>query len=70
VFGDRALQVDLRLSKTFRLGAVRLRAMLDIGNALNASTVLLQNNTYGSNWLRPAYIIPGRLVKPTVDITF
>jgi hypothetical protein len=70
VFGDRALQVDLRLSKTFRFRAVRLRAMLDIGNALNASTVLLQNNTYGSNWLRPAYIIPGRLVKPTVDITF
>jgi hypothetical protein len=44
--------------------------MLDIGNALNASTVLLQNNTYGSNWLRPAYIVPGRLLKPTVDITF
>jgi len=44
--------------------------MLDIGNVLNASTVLLQNNTYGPIWLRPAFIMPGRLFKPSVQIDF
>jgi hypothetical protein len=44
--------------------------MLDVGNVLNASTVLLQNNTYGNNWLRPSFIIPGRLLKPSVQVDF
>jgi hypothetical protein len=42
----------------------RVREILDVGNLLNASQVLLQNNTYGSNCLRPAYILSGRLIKP------
>ena len=63
-------QLDLRISKTVKAGGTRVRAILDVGNLLNASTVLLQNNTYGNNWLRPSYIMPGRLFKPTVEITF
>ena len=47
-FGDRVNQVDIRLGKTFRYRAARIRALLDIGNLFNASTVLLQNNTYGA----------------------
>jgi hypothetical protein len=70
LFADRVYQVDLRASKTFSQGAMRFRAILDIGNLMNASPVLLQNNTYGSNWLRPGFILPGRLVKPTLEITF
>ena len=49
---------------------MRVRAMLDVGNLTNSSTVLLQNNTYGANWLRPTYIMPGRLLKPSFEITF
>ncbi len=70
VFGDRIYQMDVRASKTFTIGSTKLRAILDIANLFNASTVLLQNNTYGNNWLRPAYIMPGRLVKPTLELTF
>lgn len=70
VFGNRIYQVDLRAAKAIKTGSVRIRAILDIGNLFNASSVLLQNNTYGNNWLRPAYIMPGRLFKPTVEITF
>lgn len=70
VFGDRIVQLDLRLVKAFKARGVRFRGMLDIGNALNASTVLLQNNTYGSAWLRPSYILPGRLFKPSIQIDF
>jgi hypothetical protein len=69
-FAARLNQVDLRASKTFNWRGARVRAILDVGNLLNGSTVLLQNNTYGLNWLRPAFILPGRLVKPTVEITF
>jgi hypothetical protein len=70
VFGERLYQLDFRASKSFRLGGARLRAIIDLANALNASTVLLQNNTYGQNWLQPTYILPGRLIKPAIQIDF
>jgi hypothetical protein len=64
MFGDRMHQLDLRVSKIFRMpGNRRLQANLDLFNALNASSVLAQNNNYGSSWLRPTNIIQGRLVK-------
>ena len=49
---------------------LRIRAMLDVASLTNASTVLLQNNTYGANWQRPSYILRGRLFKPSVELTF
>jgi hypothetical protein len=70
VFGDRIYQLDVRASKTIKVGGARLRAILDVANLFNASTVLLQNNTYGTIWLRPSYIMPGRLIKPTIEMTF
>jgi hypothetical protein len=70
MFGERVLQVDLRIAKAFRVQGMRFRAMLDVGNLTNSSTVMLQNNTYGANWLRPAYIIPGRIFKPSIEMTF
>jgi hypothetical protein len=69
-FGDRIYQLDLRVSKSFSVRGARIRAIADFGNVLNSSTVLLQNNTYGTNWLRPSYIMPGRLFKPTVEVSF
>jgi carboxypeptidase family protein len=70
VFGDRLYQLDLRIAKSFRLNAFTVRMLLDVANALNANAVLLQNNAYGANWLRPTYILPGRVFKPTVEVTF
>ena len=70
VFGDRIYQLDLRVSKVVKYGGLQVRGILDVGNLFNASAVLLQNNTFGTNWLRPSYIMPGRLFKPTVEITF
>ena len=71
MFGDRIYQLDLRMSKVVQLQrGVRLRANLDLANALNSSAVLLQNNAYGTNWLRPSYILPGRLIRPSVQIDF
>ena len=69
-FGDRLYQLDVRLSWSPEVGRSRIRLILDIANALNANPVLLQNNTYGGNWLNPTYILPGRIIKPTVQIDF
>ena len=64
MFGDRMNQLDFRVSKIFRLpGNRRIQANLDLFNALNASSVLAQNNTYGSSWLAPDERHPGALVK-------
>jgi len=71
MFGDRMNQVDLRVGKNFRLrGGVRIRALVDFANVLNANAVLVLNTTYGANWLRPTYVLPGRLIKPNVQIDF
>lgn len=70
MFGERHSQVDFRIGKNFRSGRMRVRALLDVANLFNANSVLVLNTTYGANWLRPTYVLPGRLIKPTVQIDF
>jgi hypothetical protein len=70
VFDERLYQLDIRLAKSIHLQRLRVRLILDIANALNANPVLVRNNAYGANWLVPTYILPGRLIKPTVQIDF
>jgi hypothetical protein len=43
---------------------------LDLYNALNADTILTQNNAYGATWLRPTSIIPSRFVKLSARFDF
>jgi hypothetical protein len=72
-FLPRRTQVDLRLTKIFRMGSkARLNAVLDFYNVLNDNTVLAVNNTYGPAWQRPASdnsiggvdpVLPGRLIQ-------
>ena len=64
MYDERLYQLDFRASKIFRFGQQqRLQANVDIYNAGNASSILSNNLTYGSNWLRPTAILQGRLVK-------
>src|SRR5262249_4935520 len=70
MFGERHNQVDVRVGKNFRYGRARVRALLDLANLFNTNNVLVLNTTYGSNWQRPTYVLPGRLIKPTVQIDF
>jgi len=44
--------------------------MLDLYNLFNASPVLLLNTRYGPQWLRPTYILPGRMVKLGARLDF
>jgi hypothetical protein len=70
-YESRRTQVDLRVTKQFRVGQRgRLEASLDLYNAFNSSAVLNVNGTYGPQWLRPigdpytgGAILQGRLVQ-------
>jgi hypothetical protein len=73
VYGDRLNEVDLRLAKTIKVGAHRIKGMVDLYNVLNINTVTLVNNTWGttgSSWLTPTGIALARLVKLGVQIDF
>ena len=61
---DRINQLDLRFARTFAVGHVKLKGMLDVYNALNANPVITASYTYGTNgssWLVPQNILLGRL---------
>jgi hypothetical protein len=70
MFEDRLTQLDLRFSKTFRISNGRVKAMFDIYNVLNASTVLQVNNTYGPTWLQPLNLLAPRLFKFGAEVNF
>jgi hypothetical protein len=59
----RLTQVDLRFMKVVGFGSHRLRASFDIFNIFNDSTITQINPTYGTTWLAPRGIVPGRLFK-------
>jgi hypothetical protein len=73
LYPGRTNQLDLRASKTFRLGSRRIQGMFDLYNVLNSNNVLRMNGAYGSNgaaWQRPQSIVPGRLVKFGAQVNF
>ena len=69
-FENRINQLDLRLTKVFRFRQVRLRGMMDLYNALNASPVLQFVSTYGPNWQRPTEILGARTIKFGAQMDF
>jgi hypothetical protein len=80
VFLGRRTQLDLRLTKTVKLGTrTRLQANVDVYNALNGGALVAVNSTYGRTWQQPASdnavggvdpILPGRLIQFGGQITF
>jgi hypothetical protein len=62
-YGERLTQLDVRLTRAFQFGRARVRAMVDLYNLFNGNTILTQNATFGSTWLRPTAIQAGRLLK-------
>ena len=70
VFGDRLNQVDFRVGKVIRTGRTRTTASIDLYNALNVSTILAQNNTFGAAWLQPTSIMPARFAKVSLQFDF
>ena len=69
-FEGRINQLDVRLSKIFRVGQARIQGNFDIYNAINVSPILSLNSTYGPSWLQPTQILDGRLFKFGVQVEF
>ncbi len=70
MFEDRLRQVDLRFTRTFRLGTSRVRANFDVFNIFNAGNVLRLTDRYGTAWLNAVQIMGGRLMKVGAQLDF
>ena len=71
MFEPRLTQVDMRVSRLFRLpGTTRVRGSLDIYNIFNASSVLAMTPTYGPAWLNAAQVLSARLLRVSAQLDF
>ena len=69
-YAERLNQLDVRFTKILTFGPTRLRAMVDLYNALNGNSILGENTAFGSAWLRPRAVLPGRLIKFAFQVDF
>ena len=76
-FNDNFSSLDLRLSKVFRLAGTRIKASLDMYNALNANPALTYNQTFNpavttgaGAWLTPTGVLAARVMKIGASIDF
>ena len=76
LFEPRRTMVDLRVSKIFLVARTRLRANLDIYNALNRSDILTINNNFGGGWRLPrgasggSSLLNGRTMQLSGEVSF
>jgi Carboxypeptidase regulatory-like domain len=70
VFIERLNQVDLRVSKLFRLEGTRTSINFDFYNVANANAVITENATYGGPWTTPQSILLPRLFKISAQFDF
>jgi hypothetical protein len=69
VYSERINQLDIRVAKTLRFGGTRTNVGFDIYNALNGSTPLTVNNSFGA-WQQPTEILLARFIKLNVQFDF
>ncbi|MBI4885604.1 MAG: TonB-dependent receptor [Acidobacteria bacterium] len=73
-FEDRLQQIDLRVTRSFRVAQARIRGNADFYNLLNAGDVLNMTTRYagatGGQWLQPIQILGGRMFKFSAQLDF
>jgi hypothetical protein len=70
LYGERLHQLDVRFSKLVPFMGDRTRLNLDVYNALNSSTVLTQNASFGPAWQNPTLIMVARFIKFSAQVNF
>jgi hypothetical protein len=70
LYGPRTTQLDLRMSKIFRMRTSRVSVNFDLANLLNRNDVLGLSGTYGAAWQTPTAILDPRLFKLGVQFDF
>ena len=66
----RIRQLDIRLTRNFRRGAVRLQPQIDLYNAFNANPVLAMTTRFGTAWENATSVLNPRTVKFGVNLNF
>jgi hypothetical protein len=69
-FMPRVNQLDLSVSKRFRVGHLDIAPQLEIFNALNVSPETSITQTYGSAYGRPLTVLPARLFRFGMQVNF
>jgi hypothetical protein len=69
-YESRYTQLDIRLSKTIRVGGLRVQPTVDGYNLFNAVTPIGDVTAYGTSWLRPTELLTGRFVKFGAQLDF
>jgi hypothetical protein len=62
-FLDRDNQVDLSLTKNFKVGRTQLKPVVDVFNVFNVAPVTNASGTFGTSLLQPITVLPGRLLR-------
>ena len=70
LYSKRSNQLDIRVSKIFRVGRMRLVGSLDIFNAFNSDGVLGVNSVYGPLWQNPTGVLSPRLFRFATQVDF
>lgn len=70
LYYPRLNQLDLKFSKAIKYGMTKIEPQIGIFNALNAATILSQNNTFGPSLNQVQQILDGRVVRFGVQIDF
>jgi hypothetical protein len=70
LYGERVTQLDLRMSKIFRMSTTRLSINFDLANLLNRNDILGVTTVYGAAWQTPTGILDPRLFKIGVQFDF
>ena len=66
----RVNQLNLSLSRAFRVGSRRVLPSINLHNALNANSVLQMNLRYGPAWRNVTSALPPRMIKFGVTVDF
>jgi hypothetical protein len=62
-YDERVSQINLRLTRAFRINQGRVQAVAELYNVLNERPAQGSLTTYGGAWLRPTALLGGRLFK-------
>jgi hypothetical protein len=63
-------QLDLSVQRTFKVGNLTFSTNVDVFNATNGSTILNQNQNFGSSLGQPTEILQPRLLRLSTNIKF
>lgn len=71
VFEDRRTQLDVRVSRRFKLGSrYSFDASLDVYNVTNSGSVITLSETFGPTWQQPTAILDARMLQLNGRFTF